>query len=538
MKKHILGIVGGMAMAVSTSAQQLPVMNHYIYNPYLINPARTGQNEYGTINVNFKKQWVSLPYSPLTAILSGEGSLRNTKIGNMGLGGMIYTDHTHLINKVGGLASYAYHIQLEKAKTYAHQLSIGLSMGVINQRLNYTEATVGNEADIQVLANAANGTSFDFSLGLDYQWRNLHVGFSMLQGLNNGLKFINPTGNEIKYVNSRHFTMLASYRFLLKPVEKKHRFFIEPVFMGRIVPNIPFQAEGNLLFGMDGIAWLGLGYRSSNIETATSAINVTVGGEVLRRFVFAYSFEVGVDGQLNASMGTQHEFTLSYRIFGKNKKQEEQMKQMSEQLEQLKQDNATVSKKLEETQTTLTRHQMVIDSLKAEMQKAEGDKKAMQELQQKMDQQIKSQQELLDKHEQRIDAHDEDIDQLRKAIQQNPLQYKKLGEVYFQTGSSALDATANSNLDAVVGALNAKPNAKIYLYGHASTDGNAKTNMELSVKRASGVRQYLISKGIPAERIEMLPFGAENPVSGNTKVNDMDRRVEIIISESDGKGKL
>lgn len=533
-KKYIAGLLGCFAFG-SVAAQQLPIMNHYIYNPYLFNPARTGQNEYGSVNVNFKKQWVALPYSPLTAVLSLESPLRNTKIGNMGLGGMVYSDQMHIVNKVGGLASYAYHIPFEKNKDYKHQLSAGLSLGVIHQRFDYNSATVGNEADVQFLAENATGTSFDFSAGIDYQWRDLHVGFSMLQGLNNGLKFITPGVDDIRFVNTRHFMMMASYRHRFNPETKKHPFFLEPVFMGRMLKAVPFQAEANLLFGMEGIAWLGLGYRSSNIETATAAMNVTVGGEVLRKFVFAYSFEIGVDGQLNASMGTQHEFMLSYRfgVEGGSKK----IKQMEEQIRQLEMKDSLLEKRLQVTESTVSRQQAVLDSLRNELATQSGNQAQLKQQIAEQEQKLKTMQEAQAKQNQRLDNHDKDIDELRKAIQQNPLQYKKIGEVFFDSGSSTLDKTAGANLDAVKSYLASKPDSKIYLYGHASTDGNAKANQELSVKRAAAVRQQLVSMGIDASRIEMLPFGAEMPASGDaSKSGSVDRRVDIIVTE--GKGKL
>lgn len=533
-KKYILGIVGSLAIG-SLSAQQLPILNHYIYNPYLFNPARTGQNDYGSVNVNFKKQWVSLPYSPLTAVLSMEAPLRNTKIGNMGLGGMVYSDQMHIINKMGGLVSYAYHVPIQKNKSYKHQFSAGLSMGVIHQRFNYAAATVADPTDLQVLANNTSGTSFDFSMGLDYQWRDLHVGFSMLQGLNNGLKFIAPGADNIKFINTRHFMVMTSYRHRFKP-ERKHPVFVEPVVLVRALQAVPAQVEVNALVGLEGIAWLGLGYRSSNIETATSAINVTLGGEVLRKFVFAYTFELGVDGQLNASMGTQHEFMLAYRFNaegGGGKK----VKELEQQIQQIKEDNSLIERRLTETQTTIARQQTVLDSLREELTKQSGNNEQLKQEIQRQEQKVNSLQNAVDEHSKKLDKHDQDIDALRKAIPENPLKYKKIGEVFFQTGSSTLDKTALSNIEATKGFIMGNPDTKVYIYGHASTDGSPKVNQELSAKRAAAVQQQLISLGVPAARIQIIPFGADNPTGGGgTKPSEADRRVDIIITE--GKGKL
>ena len=293
--------------AFNVQAQQLPLLNHYIYNPSLYNPARTGQNDFGTASMHFKKQWTALPDSPFSGVVSLETPVKTKHLGNMGLGGMLYVDELHITTNVGGMATYAYHIPFQKSKDFKHGLSAGLSLGFVHQRFNYPDATVENPNDNQLLPSESSGTAFDFSAGLDYQWKNLHVGVSMLQGLNTGLRLVDGSQSDLKYVNTRQWLVSASYKHLFGPEDKKHRLYLQPVFMGRIIEDIPFQAEANVIVGLDGMGWIGVGYRSSNNTTATASIDITLGVEVQRKFIFAYTFGIGVDGNMNASMGTQHE---------------------------------------------------------------------------------------------------------------------------------------------------------------------------------------------------------------------------------------
>ena len=67
------------------NAQQLPVLNHYIYNPYLYNPARTGQQDFGTVSIHFKKQWVAMPNSPFTGAVSLESPIKTKSLVIWGL---------------------------------------------------------------------------------------------------------------------------------------------------------------------------------------------------------------------------------------------------------------------------------------------------------------------------------------------------------------------------------------------------------------------------------------------------------------------
>ncbi len=522
--------------AFNTQAQQLPLMNHYIYNPYIYNPARTGQGDRGMAALHFKKQWTSMPNSPFTGAISLESPVKTEKLGNMGLGGMLYVDQTHIISNVGGMATYAYHIPFVKNKGYKHGLSAGISLGFVHQRINYPDAIVENPDDNQLLPSEGNGTSFDFSGGLDYQWRNLHVGVSMLQGLNTGLKLLDAGQNDIKYINTRQWILGASYKHLFGPEEKKHRIYLQPVFMGRIVENIPFQAEANVLFGIDKMGWLGVGYRSSNHATATSSIDITLGVEIQEHFIFVYTFGIGVDANLNANMGTQHEFMLAYK-FGENKK----IKQMQQNMQALNEKNEEMQLFMEEESA---KNKEKVDSLTMIIKENHDKIEKTTEI-------IKEQGDAIDKNTEDIKRHDadikknqEEIDKLRKMIENQPLRFKKVGEVFFDNGSVKLNDASNANLDAVKSTLDAAKASgseiKVYIKGNASTNGDAKKNMELSIRRATAVRQYLVNKGFNGADVTIIPMGEEDPTHGadaSSSGDSKDRRVDIIFTEKKPKSK-
>ncbi len=527
-------------------------MNHYIYNPYLYNPARTGQADMGMVSLHFKKQWTSMPNSPFSGAVSVESPIKTQKLGNMGLGGMLYVDQMHIVTNVGGMATYAYHIPFEKGKGYKHGLSAGLSLGFVHQRFNYPDAVVENPDDNQLLPSEGAGTSFDFSAGLDYQWKELHVGVSMLQGLNTGLRLLDGKQNDVKYVNTRQWILGASYKHLFGPEEKKHRVYLMPVFMGRIIENVPFQAEANVIVGLDGMGWLGLGYRSSNNTTVTASLDITLGVEIQRQFMFVYTFGVGFDANLNASMGTQHEFMLAYR-FGENKKIKElqtNVKTLNEKNEELRmfveEETTKNEKRVDSLQSIIDENNKLINETTEAVKKQGDDIKQNAENIKKQDAVIQKNQESIQKHDKDIKKNQDDIEELRKMITNQPLQYKKVGEVFFDNGKVSLNDVSHANLDAVKQVLDqAKANGseiKVYIKGNASTNGNAKKNMELSMRRATAVRQYLVSKGLNGRDVTIIPMGEDDPTDGaNTSADgdSKDRRVDIIFTEKKKKkGKL
>jgi outer membrane protein OmpA-like peptidoglycan-associated protein len=137
------------------------------------------------------------------------------------------------------------------------------------------------------------------------------------------------------------------------------------------------------------------------------------------------------------------------------------------------------------------------------------------------------------------------IEELRKAIKKQPLQYKKVGQVFFGSGATQLSETSKANLDAVLQTLQDSKNKgneiQVFIQGNASTDGDPQRNMELSMRRAAQVRQYLVNKGLDASLVKVVPLGEEDPnkgSAGSSKGEAGDRRVDIIFTEKPKKGRL
>lgn len=69
------------------------------------------------------------------------------------------------------------------------------------------------------------------------------------------------------------------------------------------------------------------------------------------------------------------------------------------------------------------------------------------------------------------------------------------------------------------------------IIGHTDSTGNPKYNMELSVRRAEAVRNYLVQTGAPADKLRVIGRGMNDPIASNdTKEGQaQNRRVEIIV---------
>jgi outer membrane protein OmpA-like peptidoglycan-associated protein len=117
------------------------------------------------------------------------------------------------------------------------------------------------------------------------------------------------------------------------------------------------------------------------------------------------------------------------------------------------------------------------------------------------------------------------------------------GSVLFPTGQWSLLPTAQQKLDQVATALKESPDQNIVVEGYTDSTGTVDKNQELSLKRAQSVRDYLVSQGVPAERIRAEGRGPGSPIASNATPEGRanNRRVEIVIqprstvSQSDTK---
>lgn len=112
--------------------------------------------------------------------------------------------------------------------------------------------------------------------------------------------------------------------------------------------------------------------------------------------------------------------------------------------------------------------------------------------------------------------------------------------IYFDLGKYAIRKDAAMELDKIVAVMNQYPSIVIELGSHTDCRGSASSNTSLSDKRAKASANYIISKGIPKERIYGKGYGESKLVNGcscegNVKSScgedehQLNRRTEFVI---------
>lgn len=85
--------------------------------------------------------------------------------------------------------------------------------------------------------------------------------------------------------------------------------------------------------------------------------------------------------------------------------------------------------------------------------------------------------------------------------------------VLFTVDQSTLNPEAIGILNAQIGWLQANPTLPITIEGHADERGTTEYNLALGSSRASAVRNYMVSQGVPDSRISIITYGRERPVA-------------------------
>ena len=102
--------------------------------------------------------------------------------------------------------------------------------------------------------------------------------------------------------------------------------------------------------------------------------------------------------------------------------------------------------------------------------------------------------------------------------------------VYFDLNQSDIKPAEREKLKAAKDYLDQNPTHKLLLEGHCDWRGTAEYNLSLGDRRASSVKKYLQSLGIPADRLETLSKGSLDAMKeGGESVWAKDRRVDLVV---------
>lgn len=491
MKKSTLFTLVAIMFATSVFSQQVPMYSHYYFNRFLYNPALTGSQDYGQAYLIYRNQWNKVPNAPTTKAFTLDGPLKSEKVG---LGVSLFQDNAGIFNSTGGQIAYRYGLQLAKD----HNLDLGISLGFLDNRIDFNQIFVKHPDDQVLLNQFKNGTGFDATFGINYTYDKLSIGFSVPQVLANKLVYdqitnVSTITNDVEYGLVRHYIGTIRYDFDLTDKLK-----FQPIAMVRAVPGAPVQYDINAMFNYDEKFWLGGMYRSQYAATVSAATRIN------KQFVVGYSYDLAVNAYKQYLRGA-HEVMLGYQFGGSPA------------------DDPAIKKRFDDVDAKIKKNADDINDA--------NDK-------------IKKNREDIDENADDIEEGDEELKKEIEKLKNDFEAFKKAYEdgkkgdgikagdmfgfekVYFDTDKFNIMGVAVSELNSLANIMKQNPDLKIGVYGHADERGSDAYNQRLAQRRAESVRSYLLSKGISADRLVIESFGETQPASSELNKN---RRVEFRV---------
>ncbi len=106
-----------------------------------------------------------------------------------------------------------------------------------------------------------------------------------------------------------------------------------------------------------------------------------------------------------------------------------------------------------------------------------------------------------------------------------------LENIFFEYDKHNLKKESYSELNRLADFLNKHKDVQIEISGHSDNKGSENYNLELSLRRAKAVADYIVQKGFPKNAIITKGYGSKNPVADNNSAEGRakNRRVEFKI---------
>ncbi len=104
-------------------------------------------------------------------------------------------------------------------------------------------------------------------------------------------------------------------------------------------------------------------------------------------------------------------------------------------------------------------------------------------------------------------------------------------DINFETNSAVVMEGSKFILTEFARFLMKNPGYRVCIQGHTDNVGDEASNLQLSNERALAVKDFLISKGVPASRLDHKGFGSSQPLQGNDSAGGRakNRRTEFIL---------
>lgn len=108
-----------------------------------------------------------------------------------------------------------------------------------------------------------------------------------------------------------------------------------------------------------------------------------------------------------------------------------------------------------------------------------------------------------------------------------------MSDLLFAFDKADLTADLKTALAKIAGILSVYKNCMVAVEGHTDNIGTAKYNKDLSTRRASNVKDFLVAQGVETDRLSAEGFGFSKPIATNStkEGRQKNRRVDLVVMD-------
>ncbi|MCU0428706.1 MAG: type IX secretion system membrane protein PorP/SprF [Cytophagaceae bacterium] len=290
-------------------SQQKAQFTQYMINPFLLNPAVAGTEDYTDLRAGYRYQWAGFEGAPRTLYVSGHTNLgkkkvvgnrtRHKKNGFHGLGFLLINDAIGASTSSAITGSYAYHVSLTK-KMF---VSMGANGGIHFYELDANKLRTANPDDPSITGFRGSNLA-DINIGSWLYSDKFYAGISMNQVFNPTLAAPNSEATS-KGKMAHHYYLTGGYRI---PFSYDWNFV--PSILIKAVSPAPLSFDLNSKFRYKDLAWFGASYRNRD------ALAIMAGIVISNLIDISYSYDFTTSNIRQYSQGS-HEVVLGWRLRSK-----------------------------------------------------------------------------------------------------------------------------------------------------------------------------------------------------------------------------
>jgi type IX secretion system PorP/SprF family membrane protein len=278
-------------------AQTEPMYSQYMYNMLGVNPAYAGNREAMSLNFFQRNQWVGIKGAPKTTSISMDQSINE---GKMGWGLQVYDDRLGVESATGFNGMLSTRVKVSEKGI----LSGGLSLGMMNYRINLNDVNNRNNPNDPSFISTDNPSKWNPSLGMGiyYNTDRFYAGLSTPSILKARLASYENMNTSIQKSNSFHLFANAGYVFDINEDVK-----LKPSTMVKMVSGAPIETDINLNVWLKDILGFGASYRTGDAFVGMVELQAT------SNLRFGYAYDMPFNPLKYFTKGS-HELMFRYEI--------------------------------------------------------------------------------------------------------------------------------------------------------------------------------------------------------------------------------